>query len=116
MDAGEDLNGNGDLDQGIVSNTMNANVIAGLCIFGENASQGTFDIGGPATSLGNSFIGNLNAGVAMDLRDTATGQVDALNNLMSSTSVQNTTPIKSTATFSAFQARIAIVVIPLRKL
>ena len=47
LDAGEDLNGNGRMDQGIVSNTSSNNGIAGICIFGENASEGIFDIGGP---------------------------------------------------------------------
>ena len=80
LDPGEDLNGNGLLDQGIVSNNMNDNLIAGLCIFGENASVGEFDIGGPTASLGNTFNGNLEGGVLVDLRDTATAQVDALFN------------------------------------
>ena len=92
LDAGEDLNGNGDLDEGIVTNTMSGNIIAGLCIFGEDASAGVFDIGGPATSLGNTFVGNLNAGIAMDLQDTATGQMDTLNNLISAIPAQNTAP------------------------
>lgn len=80
LSAGEDLNGNGRLDRGIVSNTMNNNSIAGLCIFGEDASTGAFDIGGPSAALGNTFIGNTGAGVAVDLKDTATAQVDALFN------------------------------------
>ncbi|MBL8811472.1 MAG: inverse autotransporter beta domain-containing protein, partial [Planctomycetaceae bacterium] len=80
LDAGEDLNGNGTLDLGIVSNTMSGNEIAGLCIFGEDASVGTFDVGGPRASLGNTFVGNGEGGLLMDLRDTATGQVDALFN------------------------------------
>jgi hypothetical protein len=92
LDVGEDLNGNGLLDQGIVSNTMSNNTIAGLCIFGENASTGVFDIGGPTTELGNSFLGNLNAGVAVDLRNTATAQMDTLNNVMSSAAVLNSAP------------------------
>ena len=92
LDPAEDLNGNGRLDQGIVSNTMNQNTIAGMCIFGEDASVGSFDIGGPATALGNTFIGNQNAAIATDLRDSSTAQIDALNNLMSSSSVQNTAP------------------------
>ncbi len=80
LDAGEDLNGNGTLDLGIVSNTMSGNEIAGLCIFGENASVGAFDVGGPRAALGNTFVGNAEGGVLMDLRDTATGQIDALFN------------------------------------
>lgn len=92
LDAGEDLNGNGTLDQGIVSNIMNENEVAGLCIFGENASVGAFDIGGPTAGLGNTFIGNRTAGVAYDLRDTAVGQFDAANNTITSTFTANTTP------------------------
>lgn len=92
LDAGEDLNGNGTLDQGIVSNTMNQNEVAGLCIFGEDASVGAFDIGGPTVGLRNTFIGNRTAGVAYDLRDTAVGQFDAQNNLITSTFTANTTP------------------------
>jgi hypothetical protein len=92
LDIGEDFNGNGRLEAGIVSNMMSNNAIAGLCIFGEDASTGVFDIGGPATDLGNQFIGNLNAGLAVDLRDTATAQIDAVNNLVSSDSAANTAP------------------------
>lgn len=92
LDAGEDLNGNGLLDQGIVSNTMSNNGIAGICIFGEDASTGVFDIGGPTPALGNQFIGNLYAGVATDLRDTSTAQMDVVNNVMSSATVLNTAP------------------------
>ncbi len=92
LDAGEDLNGNGRLDFGIVSNSMSNNLIAGLCIFGEDNSTGAFDIGGPQTTLGNSFIGNIGAGVAVDLKDSATAQIDTLNNLISSTTVANTAP------------------------
>lgn len=80
LDAGEDVNGNGDLDFGIVSNNMNGNFIAGLCIIGEDASVGTFDIGGPNPLLGNTFNGNAEGGVLVDLKDTATAQVDALFN------------------------------------
>ena len=80
LDAGEDLNGNGLMDQGIVSNTMNNNLIAGLCIFGEDDSQGIFDIGGPNSTLGNTFSGNTGGGVLVDLQDTATAQIDALFN------------------------------------
>lgn len=83
LDAGEDLNGNGRLGQGIVSNSMNQNSIAGLCIFGENASTGVFDIGGPTAALGNTFLGNTYAGIATDLRDTSTAQIDALFNTIS---------------------------------
>lgn len=80
IDPGEDINGNGLLDEGIVTNVMNNNSLAGLCIYGQNASTGVFDIGGPAASLGNTFIGNTGAGVAVDLQDTATAQIDALFN------------------------------------
>lgn len=87
----EDLNGDGVpdaaevgsnniLDFGIASNTMSNNSIAGLCIYGEDDSTGIFDIGGPDASLGNTFIGNTGAGVAVDLRDDATAQIDALFN------------------------------------
>lgn len=92
LDAGEDLNGNERLDQGIVSNTFSGNEIAGLSIFGSNASVGAFDIGGPTTTLGNTLIGNRNAGIAYDLRDTATGQYDAVNNVITSSFAANTTP------------------------
>ncbi len=80
LDAGEDLNGNGRLDQGIVSNTSSDNIIAGLCIFGENTSTGVFDVGGPTASLGNTFIGNEQGGLLTDLRDDATAQIDAVFN------------------------------------
>ncbi len=80
LDPGEDLNGNGRLDQGIVSNTSSGNGIAGICIFGEDASEGVFDIGGPNPSLGNILNGNAKGGILVDLQDTATGQVDALFN------------------------------------
>ena len=83
LGAGEDLNGNGLLDEGIVSNNMNNNTIAGLCIFGEDNSVGNFDIGGPINTLGNNFLGNTGAGVAVDLKDTATAQIDALFNTIS---------------------------------
>lgn len=83
LSAGEDINGNGLLDEGIVSNTMNNNSIAGICIFGEDASAGLFDIGGPVAALGNTFQGNTGAGVAVDLQDTATAQIDALFNTVS---------------------------------
>lgn len=87
----EDLNGDGVpdaaevgsnnlLDFGIVSNTMSNNGIAGLCIFGEDDGIGEFDIGGPDASLGNTFASNTGAGVAVDLRDDATAQIDALFN------------------------------------
>lgn len=83
LDPGEDLNGNGLLDQGIVSNTMSNNSIAGLCIFGRDDSEGAFDIGGPDASLGNTLSGNTGAGVAVDLQDSATAQIDALFNTIS---------------------------------
>lgn len=80
LDVGEDVNGNGRLDLGIVSNVMNDNQIAGLCIFGEDASTGVFDIGGPRSELGNTFIGNDEGGLLTDLKDTATAQIDAVFN------------------------------------
>ncbi len=80
LDLGEDLNGNNRLDSGIVSNTMNDNIFAGLQITGEDASVGEFDIGGPMPTLGNTFIGNTEGGVLVDLQDQATAQVDALFN------------------------------------
>ncbi len=80
LGAGEDLNGNGRLDEGIVSNTMNNNSLIGLCIFGQDASTGEFDIGGPVASLGNTMLGNAGAGIAVDLEDDATAQIDALFN------------------------------------
>lgn len=82
LEVGEDLNGNGLLDQGIVTNTANENGIAGICIFGEDASSGVFDVGGPVASLGNTLNGNAGGGLLVDLQDTATGQVDALFNTM----------------------------------
>ncbi|MEZ6128868.1 MAG: inverse autotransporter beta domain-containing protein [Planctomycetaceae bacterium] len=92
LDAGEDLNGNGQLDQGIVSNTFSNNTIAGLCIFGEDNGTGLFDIGGAQASLGNTFISNLGAGIAMDLKDTATAQTNVLNNLITADLAVATTP------------------------
>ncbi|MEO2014675.1 MAG: hypothetical protein ABGZ53_09925, partial [Fuerstiella sp.] len=80
IDPGEDVNGNGLLDQGIVANTMNDNSIAGLCLFGQDTGTGVFDIGGPDASLGNIFAGNTGAGIAADLQDSATAQIDALFN------------------------------------
>lgn len=80
IDPGEDLNGNGLLDQGIVANTMSSNSIAGLCLFGQDTATGVFDIGGPDASLGNTFAGNAGAGIAADLQDSATAQIDALFN------------------------------------
>ena len=80
LDPGEDLNGNLKMDSGIVSNTMDGNSIAGLFIFGEDASTGVFDIGGPTPSLGNTFRGNAEGGILTDLRDSATAQIDALFN------------------------------------
>jgi len=82
LNPGEDLNGNGLLEQGIVSNTFSNNTIAGLCIFGEDDGTGMFDIGGPQDGLGNTLISNLGAGIAVDLQDTATAQIDTLNNLI----------------------------------
>ncbi len=94
LDAGEDLNGNGRLDQGIVSNSMNQNSIAGLGIFGEDTGVGTFDIGGPTPALGNNFLGNSYAGIATDLRDSSTAQIDALFNTI--TGGTSTTPASLT--------------------
>lgn len=92
LDAGEDLNGNARLDHGIVSNNSNNNGIAGLCIFGEDASEGVFDIGGPNASLGNNLLGNVGGGALVDLRDTATGQVNALfNNIQGGSSIPGLT-------------------------
>lgn len=97
LDAGEDLNGNGRLDRGIVQNNFNNNLAAGMCIFGEDAvdngaagagapdALGRFDIGDGAgaigaTGSGNNFFGNGSAGIAYDLTGFATGQINALNN------------------------------------
>ncbi|MEO2026970.1 MAG: right-handed parallel beta-helix repeat-containing protein [Fuerstiella sp.] len=80
IDPGEDVNGNGLLDQGIVANSMSNNSIAGLCLFGLDTATGAFDIGGPDASLGNTFAGNTGAGIAADLQDSATAQIDALFN------------------------------------
>ena len=80
LDAGEDLNGNGRVDYGIVSNTITNNRTAGICIFGEDASTGRFDIGGPQPSLANDILGNTDGGILADLRDTATAQMDVLGN------------------------------------
>lgn len=80
LDPAEDTNGNGVLDGGITANIFNNNSVAGLCLFGEDDATGVFDIGGPVASLGNTFLGNTGAGVAVDLRDTSTAQIDALFN------------------------------------
>jgi hypothetical protein len=80
LDAGEDLNGNGRVDYGIVSNTITNNKTAGICIFGEDASTGRFDIGGPTPTLANDILGNTDGGILADLRDTATAQMDVLGN------------------------------------
>ncbi len=80
LSAAEDVNGNGMLDEGIVTNTMSNNGIAGLCIFGEDASTGDFDIGGPFAELGNRMSGNAGAGIAVDLMDSSTAGIDALFN------------------------------------
>ena len=82
--AGEDLNGNGVFDQGFVQNNLSGNGLNGLCIFGQGSGEGLFDIGGPDPSLGNTFIDNSQAGIAMDLTGTARGQIDAMFNLISS--------------------------------
>ncbi|MFN9234382.1 MAG: hypothetical protein ACK6D4_07055, partial [Planctomyces sp.] len=80
LDAGEDLNGNGRVDYGIVSNTITNHKTAGICIFGEDASTGRFDIGGPQPSLANDILGNTDGGILADLRDTSTAQMDVLGN------------------------------------
>lgn len=80
LDAGEDLNGNGRVDYGIVSNAITNNKTAGICIFGEDASTGRFDIGGPTPALANDILGNTDGGILADLRDTATAQMDVLGN------------------------------------
>lgn len=77
---GEDVNGNGLLDQGIVSNTFSRNSIAGLCIFGDGSGTGDFDIGGPLQSLGNTMQNNLGAGAALDLTGTAVAGIDSMFN------------------------------------
>lgn len=84
-DAGE-VGSNNILDFGIVSNTMSDNQIGGLCIFGEDDATGMFDIGGPDESLGNQFIGNRGGGLLVDLKDSATAQLDVAFNTMSSDS------------------------------
>lgn len=89
LSALEDVNGNGILDQGITANVFNNNSIAGLCLFGEDTSVGQFDIGGPDALLGNNFLGNTGAGVAVDLRDDATAQIDALFNTIQGGSVES---------------------------
>lgn len=87
LSALEDVNGNGILDEGITANVSNNNSIAGLCVFGEDTSVGQFDIGGPVATLGNNFLGNTGAGVAVDLRDDSTAQIDALFNTIQGGSV-----------------------------
>ncbi|MEP3479411.1 MAG: right-handed parallel beta-helix repeat-containing protein [Fuerstiella sp.] len=81
-DAAE-VGSNNILDQGIVSNTFNGNLIAGICIVGEDDATGEFDIGGPTEELGNELIGNQGGGIVADLQDTATGQIDAIFNTIS---------------------------------
>jgi|GEM_PF-408002 len=113
LGVGEDLNGNGVLDQGIVSNTMSDNMIAGLCILGEGdplvadsgtGGSGIFDIGGPQTALGNTFIGNLGAGIAVDLFDSATYQADTINNLITSEQVAAVNPPTITMVLDFWEA------------
>jgi len=84
LDPAEDINGNGLLDEGIVSNTMSDNGLSGLCLFGQDDSIGDFDIGGPVAGLGNTFNGNIGAGIAVDLRDSSTAGIDALFNTITS--------------------------------
>lgn len=86
LDVGEDLNGNDRIDLGIVSNNMNQNSVSGLSILGEDASNGVFDIGGPAPALGNRFLGNEFAGVATDLQDSSTAKINALFNTVTGSS------------------------------
>ncbi|MFK7822447.1 MAG: beta strand repeat-containing protein [Planctomycetaceae bacterium] len=80
LDLGEDVNGNGQFDLGFVQNTLSGNGETGLCIFGQGSGTGVFDIGGPDPILGNEFLGNADAGIAVDLTGTATAQVDAMFN------------------------------------
>ncbi|MEZ6122535.1 MAG: inverse autotransporter beta domain-containing protein [Planctomycetaceae bacterium] len=82
LNTGEDVNGNGRLDLGIFSNNMNDNDFAGLCIVGEDASDGSFTIGGPQQVLGNRFYQNKVAGIGIDLRDDATMSVDSMFNVI----------------------------------
>ena len=79
----DEVGGNNILDQGIVSNTFNGNLIAGICIVGEDDATGEFDIGGPSEALGNELIGNQGGGIIADLQDSATGQIDAIFNTIS---------------------------------
>jgi len=80
LDAFEDLNGNGILDQGIVSNTIRNNVGVGLSILGEDSGVGAFTIGGPVAGLGNNFRQNDNAGIAVNLNDSAVASIDSMLN------------------------------------
>ena len=80
FDLGEDVNGNGVFDLGFVQNELSGNGENGLCIFGQGSGLGRFDIGGSDESLGNTFLGNADAGIAYDLTGTARGQFDILNN------------------------------------
>lgn len=84
FDPGEDLNGNGVFDLGFVQNTLGDNGENGLCIFGQGSGRGFFDIGGPDPALGNTFIGNADAGIAVDLTGTARAQMDTMFNLIAS--------------------------------
>lgn len=113
LSALEDLNGNGVLDQGIVSNDMSHNVIAGLCIFGEGdpavddsgtGGAGLFDIGGPEATLGNTFTGNLGAGIAVDLQDSATYQADTLFNLINAEQIAAANPPAVTVVLDFWEA------------
>lgn len=82
-----EVGGNNLLDLGIVSNTFNNNLLAGICIVGEDDSIGEFDIGGPTEALGNELIGNQGGGILVDLQDSATGQLDVVFNTISAAPV-----------------------------
>ncbi|MCA9050262.1 MAG: hypothetical protein KDA89_16115, partial [Planctomycetaceae bacterium] len=110
LSLGEDINGNGRLDFGIVSNNFHDNGVAGLCIVGEGASEGLFTIGGPTSDLGNRFFQNAVAGIGVDLKDTATLNVNSMFNVIGRSARQETilTPVGATFslagdTFSAVQ-------------
>jgi len=100
LQAGEDRNGNGRLDLGIVLNNMTDNGIAGLCIVGEDESDGAFTIGGPRPELGNRFYQNMVAGVAVDLKDEATLSVDSMFNRIGRSAKQQTLVTNVGATLS----------------
>ena len=84
LDDGEDVNGNGLFDLGFIQNNLSGNGENGLCIFGQGSGEGIFDIGGPDATLGNTFSGNLDSGIALDLTGTARAQTDILFNTITS--------------------------------